>query len=155
MAFLCLQVTDVAQPVCRVVSSSPSCPPSPSCAFVRWEFIANFTDGINGTGIKRVTIQKGNGTLHTSSAVGAGGENITVANYSAPCCPGSVELAAVDGAGNVGRCFGQSGTSTVAPGVTGVTVLVTPAPVSNTGHNLSTSYLLWITFLGFFLWAVK
>lgn len=153
--FLCLQATDVVRPVCRVVSSSPSCPPSPSCAFVRWEFIANFTDGINGTGIRKVVVRKGNGTLHTSSAVGAGGENITAANYSAPCCSGGVELAAVDGAGNVGRCFGESSTSTVAAEVTGVTVLVTPGPVSNAGHNLSRSHPKWMTFLGFFLWGVK
>lgn len=147
MMFLRLQATDVAGPVCHVVSSSPSCPPAAFCALVRWEFVANFTDGINGTGIRQVTVRTGDGTLHTSSAVGAGGENITVATYSASCCSGSVELAAVDGAGNVGRCLGQSTTSTVAP--------VTPSPVSTAGHNLSRSQQVWITCLGFFLWGVK
>lgn len=147
--FLCLQVTDVARPVCHVVSSSPSCP-SACCAFFHWEFMANFTDGIKGTGIRRVTVRKGNGALHTSSALGAGGENITVATYSASCCSGSVELAAVDGAGNVGRCLGWS--STVAPGATGATVA---GSVSTAGHNLSAFQQLWRMFSGFFLWGVK
>lgn len=146
----------MAPPVCQGVTVSPVCPPSAFCAFADWEFVARFTDGINGTGIRRVAVLKGNGTLSTSSAVGAGGENITVANYSASCCSGSVELAAVDGAGNVGRCLGRSGTSTVAPGVTALqtgTYPVTPVPVSTASHDLSRSRQLWITFIGFFLWG--
>ncbi|KAE8300745.1 von Willebrand factor A domain-containing protein 7 Protein G7c Precursor [Larimichthys crocea] len=38
----------------------------------KWEFIANLTDGINGTGIESITIRQGNGTLNTSTVVGTG-----------------------------------------------------------------------------------
>ncbi|TMS23924.1 von Willebrand factor A domain-containing protein 7 [Larimichthys crocea] len=91
------KVTDVSRPVCQVVSSSTNCPSSSSlCASSQWEFIANLTDGINGTGIESITIRQGNGTLNTSTVVGTGGENITVATYIASCCSQNVELAAVD-----------------------------------------------------------
>lgn len=149
--FLCLQATDVTRPVCHVSSLGNCHATSANCASARWLLIANFTDGINGTGIRRVTVQKGNGTLNTSSAVGAGGENITVAVYSASCCSDSVELAAADQAGNVGRCVIRAGqistTNTVAP--------VTSAPISTAGHNLSRSPWFWMAVSAFFLWNVK
>lgn len=142
--YFCVQVTDVNRPVCQVVSISTDCPSSSSslCASSEWTFIANLTDGINGTGIESITIRQGNGTLNTSTVVGAGGENITVATYNASCCSQTVELAAVDGVGNVGTCVGQvRQPSTAAPVTT-----VTPAAVSTTstgGHTLSLTYYLW------------
>lgn len=153
--FLCLQATDVTRPVCHVSSLGSCHASSANCASARWEFIANFTDGINGTGIRRVSVQKGNGTLNTSSAVGAGGENITVAVYSASCCSDSVELAAADRAGNVGRCVVRAGqtstTNTVAP----VTSAPTSGPTSTAGHNLGRAPWFWMTVSAFFLWNVK
>ncbi|KAM7009756.1 von Willebrand factor A domain-containing protein 7-like [Tautogolabrus adspersus] len=114
------KVTDVNRPVCQEVSRSGICPSSASlCASSQWEFIANLTDGINGTGIDSITIRTGNGTLNTSSATGAGGENVTVVTYSASCCSQNVELNAVDKEGNVGTCVGQARTTaaTAAPAV--------------------------------------
>ncbi|XP_077936646.1 von Willebrand factor A domain-containing protein 7 isoform X1 [Gasterosteus aculeatus] len=119
------KVTDITRPVCQVVSSSTNCPSSPAlCTSSQWEFVANLTDGINGTGIESLTIRQGNGTLNTSTATGAEGENITVATYSASCCSQNVVLAAVDRVGNVGTCVGQAREST--------TNVSTAAPVLNT-----------------------
>ncbi|XP_029949230.1 von Willebrand factor A domain-containing protein 7-like [Salarias fasciatus] len=99
------RVTDISSPVCQVVSTTGICPASSSlCATTQWEFIAKLTDGINGTGIVTVSLRQGNGILNTSMEVGPGGENITVVTYSSSCCSQSVEVAAVDGVGNVGRC---------------------------------------------------
>lgn len=44
------------------------------------------------------------GTFNTTSVIGDGGVNVTLAFYSASCCSGVMELVAVDGAGNVGIC---------------------------------------------------
>ncbi len=149
LLFLCLQVTDVTRPVCQVVSTSTSCPSSSSlCASSQWEFIANFTDGINGTGIETVTIRQGNGTLNTSTVAGAGGENITVAAYSASCCSQNVELSAVDRVGNVGTCVGQAKESTTAAPMTTAAVNTT----STGGHTLSLSHCLWISVAVSLLW---
>ncbi|CAK6953310.1 Hypothetical predicted protein [Scomber scombrus] len=141
------KVADVNRPGCQVVSASGSCPLSSSlCATSQWEFIANLTDGINGTGIERITIQKGNGTLNTSTAVGAGGENVTVATYSASCCSQTVELAVVDRVGNVGACVGQARALTTAALVTTVNT------TSTGGHTLSISYCLYISVVVSLLW---
>lgn len=144
-------MTDVSRPVCQVVSSSTNCPSSSSlCASSQWEFIANLTDGINGTGIESITIRQGNGTLNTSTVVGTGGENITVATYIASCCSQNVELAAVDGVGNVGTCVGQARESTTAGPVTTATAAVNTT--SSGGHTLSISHCLWISAAVYFLW---
>ncbi|XP_040892810.1 von Willebrand factor A domain-containing protein 7 [Toxotes jaculatrix] len=143
------KVTDVTRPVCQVVTTTNNCPSSSSlCASSQWVFIANITDGINGTGIESVTIRQGNGTLNTSTVAAAGGENITVATYSASCCSQNVELAAVDGVGNVGTCVGQARESTTAAPVTTTTVNTT----STGGHTLSISHSLWITVAVSLLW---
>ncbi|KAG8014446.1 von Willebrand factor A domain-containing protein 7 [Nibea albiflora] len=144
------KVTDVSRPVCQVVSSSTNCPSSSSlCASSQWEFIANLTDGINGTGIESVTIRQGNGTLNTSAVVGTGGENITVATYVASCCSPNVELAAVDAVGNVGTCVGQARESTTAAPVTTAAVNAT---TTSGGHTLSLSHCLWISVAVSLLW---
>ncbi|XP_018520418.1 von Willebrand factor A domain-containing protein 7 [Lates calcarifer] len=136
------KVTDVTRPVCQVVSTSTNCPSSSSlCASAQWEFVANLTDGVNGTGIESITIRQGNGTLNTSTVAGASGENITVATYSASCCSQNVELIAVDKVGNVGTCVGQARESTTTAPVTTTAVNTT----STGGHTLSISRCLWIT----------
>ncbi|XP_041790345.1 von Willebrand factor A domain-containing protein 7 isoform X2 [Chelmon rostratus] len=143
------KVTDISRPVCQVVSSSTSCPSSSSlCASSQWKFVANLTDGINGTGIESVTVRQGNGTLNTSTVDGAGGENITVATYSASCCAQSVELAVVDRVGNVGTCGGQARESTTATPATTAAVSTT----STGGHTLGISYCLWISVAVSLLW---
>lgn len=142
-------MTDITRPVCRVVSSSTNCPSSSSlCASSQWKFIANLTDGINGTGIESVTIRQGNGTLNTSTVAGAGGENITVAHYSSSCCSQNVELAAVDRVGNVGTCVGQARESTTAAPTTIAAVNTT----STGGHTLIISQCLWISVVVSVLW---
>ncbi|XP_073335897.1 von Willebrand factor A domain-containing protein 7 [Pagrus major] len=143
------KVTDINRPVCQEVSSSSNCPSSSSlCASSQWEFIANLTDGINGTGIESVTIRQGNGTLNTTTVAGAGGENITVVTYSASCCSQNVELTAVDKVGNVGTCVGKAKESTTAAPVTTAAVNTT----STGGHTLSMSQCLWISAVVSLLW---
>ncbi|XP_054634996.1 von Willebrand factor A domain-containing protein 7 [Dunckerocampus dactyliophorus] len=113
------KVTDVNGPLCQEVSTSTNCPSSSSlCDSSQWEFVANVTDGVNGTGIESVTIREGNGTLNTSTVVGPGGENVTVASYKASCCAYRVQLSAVDNVGNVGFCVGQAKQSTTVAPVT-------------------------------------
>ncbi|CAJ1052706.1 Hypothetical predicted protein [Xyrichtys novacula] len=145
------RVTDVTRPVCQEVNTISNCSSSTSlCAASQWTFIANITDGINGTGVDSVTIRQGNGTLNTSMTTGAGGENVTVATYSASCCSQIVELTAVDNVGNVGTCVGQARALTTAVPVTtamDITSMVTTAAVNTTssgGHTLSTSHWFWI-----------
>ncbi|XP_008274830.1 von Willebrand factor A domain-containing protein 7-like [Stegastes partitus] len=141
------KVTDVTRPVCQVVSTSENCPSSSSlCSSAQWEFIANFTDGINGTGIESITVRQGNGTLNTSTVSGAGGENITVVTYSASCCSPNVELTAVDVVGNVGTCVGQARESTTVAPVT------TATTTSTGGRALTTSYFVWISVVVSVIW---
>ncbi|XP_029288639.1 von Willebrand factor A domain-containing protein 7 [Cottoperca gobio] len=142
------KVTDITRPVCQVVSLSTSCPSSASlCASSQWKFIANLTDGINGTGIDSVTVRQGNGTLNTSTLAGEGGVNVTVATYSASCCSQNVELATVDKVGNVGKCVGQARDSTTAALTTATT-----AAVNTAGHTVSLSHCLWISVVVSLLW---
>ncbi|CAI5679773.1 unnamed protein product [Oreochromis niloticus] len=139
------KVKDINHPVCHVVSTSTTCASSQSlCASSQWEFIANITDGINGTGIDSVTIRQGNGTLNITTAIGAGGDNITVVTYTASCCSQIVELTAVDGVGNVGTCVQQArllDTVTKPPPVTSSVV-----KTASTGeYTLYISIILWIS----------
>ncbi|KAM9856777.1 von Willebrand factor A domain-containing protein 7 [Aulostomus maculatus] len=133
------KVTDISRPVCQVVSAA-TCPSSASaCASSTWKFIANLTDGVNGTGIESVSIRQGDGTLNASTVVGTAGENITVATYTASCCSPDVELTLVDKVGNVGACVGRArAVTTVAP------VTVTAVNTTSTGgHTLSPAFSLW------------
>jgi len=149
---LCRQVTDVTRPTCREVSTSANCPSSSSlCATSQWEFIANFTDGINGTGIESISIRQGNGTLNTSTVVETGGENVTVVTYSAFCCSPNVELVAVDRVGNLGRCVGQVRQPTTAAPVT----TAAGGTTSSRGHTLSITHTLWISVAVSVLWKWK
>ncbi|XP_034400448.1 von Willebrand factor A domain-containing protein 7 [Cyclopterus lumpus] len=143
------KVTDMTRPVCQVVSSSTICPSSSSlCTSSQWKFIANLTDGINGTGIESVTIRQGNGTLNTSTVAGAGGENMTVVTYIASCCSQNVELAAVDKVGNVGTCVVQARESATTAPVTTAALNTT----STGGHTQSTPHYLWISVVVSLLW---
>ncbi|XP_070684547.1 uncharacterized protein [Pempheris klunzingeri] len=140
--------TDLAGPVCQIINISGICLASSSlCVSSRWELIANFTDGINGTGIVTINVHQGNGTLNTSMVAGAGGENITVATYSASCCSQSVQLAAVDRVGNVGRCVARARGLTITTAHVTTTAPTTMAVVKTTssgGHTFTLSHRLWI-----------
>ncbi|XP_037830538.1 von Willebrand factor A domain-containing protein 7 isoform X2 [Kryptolebias marmoratus] len=158
--------TDLSAPVCQVVNVSGICPAlTLLCASVQWEFIANFTDGINGTGIATITLRQGNGTLNTSTVVGEGGENVTVITYSSSCCSQTVQVAAVDRVGNVGMCTEQARALTTPAPTTPVTSPGPTTPVttpnvttggnnttSTGGHRLSTSQFLWLTAVIYLLW---
>ncbi|XP_061625324.1 von Willebrand factor A domain-containing protein 7-like [Phyllopteryx taeniolatus] len=144
------EVTDVNGPVCQEVSTSTNCSSSSLCYSSQWQFVANVTDGVNGTGIERVTIREGNGTLNTTTVVGSGGENITVASYQASCCADKVELSVVDKVGNVGICVGQVRQSTTVAPVTAANV--TTYTTSTGGHTLSSTLCVWITVVALPLW---
>ncbi|XP_051939466.1 von Willebrand factor A domain-containing protein 7-like [Hippocampus zosterae] len=145
------EVTDVNRPVCQEVSTSTNCSTSSLCDSSQWIFVANLTDGINGTGIERVTIRKGSGTLNTTTVVGPGGENITVASYRSSCCADRVELTVVDNVGNVGICVGQVRQSTTVAPVTAAHV--TPNNTTSTGgDSLSTTLWVWTTVVALTLW---
>lgn len=79
-----------------------------------WELSVQVTDGAEGTGIDRITLKQGNGTVSTSLAtsnstmntsLAAGNMNITLVSYNASCCSPDVDLLVVDRVGNVGSCF--------------------------------------------------
>ncbi|XP_039890206.1 von Willebrand factor A domain-containing protein 7-like [Simochromis diagramma] len=140
------KVTDVNRPVCQVVNTSTCASTSLLCASSQWEFIANFTDGINGTGIESVTIRQGNGTLNMSTVVEAGGENITLVTYTASCCSPIVELTAVDSVGNVGTCVGQARVLTTPPPTTPTPATTTAVQTTSTGgYTLNISTILWLS----------
>ncbi|XP_014906404.1 uncharacterized protein PB18E9.04c-like [Poecilia latipinna] len=127
------KVTDLSAPVCQVVRMSGVCPASHLlCASVQWELVANFTDGITGTGIETISLHQGNGTLSTSNVVGVAGENIVEVSYSSTCCSRSVQLAAVDRVGNVGTCAETS------------IALTTPAPSSTSSRVTNVSHITTI-----------
>lgn len=108
------KVTDVTRPVCQEVSTLANCSAFSSlCSSGRWEFVANITDGVNGTGVARIDVRQGNGTFNTSTVAGDG-QNVTVFTYSASCCSPTVQLVAVDGVGNTVTCMARAST-TVAP----------------------------------------
>ncbi|XP_068572631.1 von Willebrand factor A domain-containing protein 7-like [Cebidichthys violaceus] len=94
-------VTDFTQPVCELLSLQSNC--SDICSLSMWELSVQVTDGAEGTGVDRVSLRQGNGTMNTSLT--AGSENITLVSYSSSCCSPDVELLVVDGVGNVASCF--------------------------------------------------
>ncbi|XP_022540193.2 von Willebrand factor A domain-containing protein 7 [Astyanax mexicanus] len=93
-------VTDITPPVCEIVSVNANC--SGNCSLLWWDLSANITDR-NGSGIQRVEVSQGLGTLNTSTVLD-GGVNVTLVFYAASCCSPQVELVVVDSAGNVGSC---------------------------------------------------
>ncbi|XP_067465263.1 von Willebrand factor A domain-containing protein 7-like [Thunnus thynnus] len=93
-------VTDFTEPVCQLLSLQSNC--SNNCSLSMWELSVRVTDGAEGTGVDRVSLRQGNGSLNTS--LDAGNENITLVSYRASCCSADVELLVVDRVGNVGSC---------------------------------------------------
>ncbi|XP_014065352.2 von Willebrand factor A domain-containing protein 7 isoform X2 [Salmo salar] len=96
------KVTDFTPPQCEVVSVSVvDCPADPAaCSSAFWQLSANLTDGVNGTGITRLTHRQGVGNLtHTDLK-----QTVVAAAFNASCCSLTVELVAVDKAMNVGTC---------------------------------------------------
>ncbi|XP_064859717.1 von Willebrand factor A domain-containing protein 7 [Oncorhynchus nerka] len=152
------KVTDFSPPQCGVVSVSSNCPAD--CGASYWQLSANLTDGANGTGIDRVTLRQGNGTLNTSTEVGTGGENVTRVEYSATCCSKKVELVVVDRAGNVGVCLGSVKdsvglvvSSTAQASVTNTTAVPVVSTTSTGGPPLTLSlYLRICVMLSLLLW---
>lgn len=98
--FFSLQMTDFSPPVCKVVNvTSNDCPQDVSmCGGHNWYLKANITDE---SGVDSLSLRQGSGNLTRTSL----GESAVQANYRASCCSPIVELAAVDEAGNVGKCF--------------------------------------------------
>uniref|UniRef100_A0A3Q1J284 VWFA domain-containing protein n=2 Tax=Anabas testudineus TaxID=64144 RepID=A0A3Q1J284_ANATE len=94
-------VTDFTAPVCQLLSLQSNC--SDNCSSSMWEISVEVTDGAEGTGIDRISLGQGNGTMNTSLTAGNG--NITQVTYNASCCSPDVELVVVDQVGNVGSCF--------------------------------------------------
>ncbi|XP_057699949.1 von Willebrand factor A domain-containing protein 7 [Corythoichthys intestinalis] len=96
------KITDFVQPVCEVINVlSDDCPQDISqCKFFEWELSANLTDG-NGTGIERISLRQGNGTLSYTSL----SAKSIQASYNASCCSQIVEFVAIDEVGNVGKCY--------------------------------------------------
>ncbi|XP_073698677.1 von Willebrand factor A domain-containing protein 7-like [Garra rufa] len=93
--------TDLTSPVCEIVGVNANC--AGDCSLSTWELSAKLTDG-NGTGIMSVILLQGLGTLSTTTIIGEGGVNVTLAFYNASCCCEVMELVTVDRAGNVGIC---------------------------------------------------
>ncbi|XP_068178146.1 von Willebrand factor A domain-containing protein 7-like isoform X1 [Antennarius striatus] len=146
------KVTDVTRPECQEVTPSTICPSSLLfCSSSEWNFTTNLTDGINGTGIESVSIRQGNGTLNTSTVAGSGGENVTVATYSASCCSPTVELIVVDGVGNVRVCVGQARQSTTPTTPVPVTTAIV-STTSNGGNTCSMSHFFWFSISISLLW---
>ncbi|XP_047463491.1 von Willebrand factor A domain-containing protein 7-like [Mugil cephalus] len=94
-------VTDFTQPACQLLSLQSNC--SEDCSSAAWEVSVQVDDGAEGTGVSRVDLRQGNGTMNTSLA--ADNENITLVSYRSSCCSPDVELLVVDGVGNIGSCF--------------------------------------------------
>ncbi|XP_078121619.1 von Willebrand factor A domain-containing protein 7-like isoform X2 [Sander vitreus] len=109
-------VTDFTPPVCQLLSLQSNCSKtcsnncSNNCSLSMWELSVRVTDGAEGTGVDRVSLRQGNGTLNTSLA--AGNENITLVSYSSSCCSPNIEMLVVDRVGNVRTCFYTSSVST-------------------------------------------
>nr|XP_046266993.1 von Willebrand factor A domain-containing protein 7-like [Scatophagus argus] len=147
-------VTDFTRPTCELLSLQSNC--SEPCSLSMWELSVQVTDGGEGTGIERVSLKQGNGTMNTSLV--AGSNNTILVSYNASCCSPDVELLAVDQVGNVGSCFYTVRETTASTSETVTTVTTTTSspqsPTAGPVGSLSTrpvqSFLLClsITILG-------
>ncbi|CAG5872904.1 unnamed protein product [Menidia menidia] len=93
-------VTDFNPPGCQLLNLEANC--TKNCSLSEWVLSVRVTDGAEGTGVDRVSLREGSGTMNTSLA--AGNENITLVSYTASCCSPDAELLVVDRVGNVGLC---------------------------------------------------
>ncbi|XP_017292677.1 von Willebrand factor A domain-containing protein 7 [Kryptolebias marmoratus] len=103
-------VNDFTPPECQLLSIQSNC--TENCSLSTWEISVRVTDGDGGTGVDRVSLRQGNGTLNTSLA--ADNENVTLASYAASCCSPVVELLVVDRVGNVGLCVFRASSAAVS-----------------------------------------
>ncbi|XP_062414135.1 LOW QUALITY PROTEIN: von Willebrand factor A domain-containing protein 7-like [Pungitius pungitius] len=94
-------VTDFTPPRCEQLSLKHNC--SVNCSLSRWELSARVTDGAGGTGVERVSLRRGNGTITAGPA--SSNENVTLVSYVSSCCAPDMELVAVDRVGNVDTCL--------------------------------------------------
>lgn len=102
-----------------------------------WDLSVRVSDGADGTGVDRVSLRQGNGTINTTKAVGTSGENVTLVSYHASCCSPNVELVVVDEVGNVGTCFYTNrGTTTGSPPSDNVTPAALSAATKTTHSSL-------------------
>lgn len=93
-------VTDFTAPRCEGFTVQSNC--SEVCSQAMWESSLRVTDGSDGSGVSRVSLRQGNGTLNTT--LEAGNENVTLVSYRSSCCSAEAELLVVDRVGNVGTC---------------------------------------------------
>ncbi|KAK9536523.1 hypothetical protein VZT92_006297 [Zoarces viviparus] len=155
-------VTDFTRPVCEVLSLQSNC--SDICSLSMWELSVQVTDGAEGTGVERVSLRQGNGTMNTSLTAGtgnmttgsgnmtAGTRNITLVSYSSSCCSPDVELLVVDRVGNVASCFysvRKAATSSSQPAITSSSQSPTTDVVSLSTRAVQSFLLCFsITILG-------
>ncbi|XP_031694999.1 von Willebrand factor A domain-containing protein 7-like, partial [Anarrhichthys ocellatus] len=71
-------VTDFTPPVCELLSLQSNC--SDICSLSMWELSVQVTDGAEGTGVERVSLRQGNGTMNTSLTAGSG--NMTAGTWN-------------------------------------------------------------------------
>ncbi|XP_051903526.1 von Willebrand factor A domain-containing protein 7-like [Hippocampus zosterae] len=100
-------VSDFTPPACEVLSAV-RCVRNSSAA--SWHLLVRVSDGPQGTGVERVSLARGNGTLHLRPA--PDDQNVTLATYDALCKWPEVELQVVDNVGNSDTCSFDAFTAT-------------------------------------------
>lgn len=99
-------IKDFTEPACELLSIQSNCSDSVDCSQSLWTVFVKVTDGAEGTGVDRVSLIKGKGTLITNPA--ADNQNITMVFYSSRCCSPDMELVVVDKIGNEDTCYYSS-----------------------------------------------
>nr|XP_014354546.1 PREDICTED: uncharacterized protein LOC102364600 [Latimeria chalumnae] len=94
------KVEDFSAPKCSIIAMNKNC--ATHCSIQQWHLTVEFQE--TGTGIERIYVRYGNGTLITKEAT-VMGTSVTQVNYTASCCTQDVEIIGVDKVGNVGKCF--------------------------------------------------
>ncbi|MEQ2281531.1 hypothetical protein AMECASPLE_031397 [Ameca splendens] len=138
------KVTDFTPPVCKLLSLQSNC--SDNCSQSMWDLSVQVTDGVNGTGMDRVSLREGSGTLNISMA--ANNETATLVSYVASCCSPDVQLVAVDQVGNVEICRYSVRRTQPATTISSVTTAVTSF---STRNNFSVFICFGFTVLSFLL----
>uniref|UniRef100_H2ZVT2 Uncharacterized protein n=1 Tax=Latimeria chalumnae TaxID=7897 RepID=H2ZVT2_LATCH len=93
------KVEDFSAPKCSIIAMNKNC--ATHCSIQQWHLTVEFQE--TGTGIERIYVRYGNGTLITKEAT-VMGTSVTQVNYTASCCTQDVEIIGVDKVGNVGKC---------------------------------------------------
>lgn len=104
---------DFTQPKCELLSIQSNCSDSVTCSQSSWTIFVKVTDGDEGTGVGRISLIQGNGTLITNPA--ADNQNVTNVFYTSLCCSPDMELLVVDKIGNEGNCKYSSKESSSSP----------------------------------------